>query len=154
MKKGNFKLAVILLSLAVFFAYCGKGNTTSSEATGFLTISIKEDPIVFNWNSSIEKWETLFTIVLTESGGSEMEINTVSTEAREGETVRLKHTVRFYGEWHVPANGSDECVWDYDEFNIPGKEHFDTLRVLIYAFDETGNYQELEKDFTNLSFVE
>lgn len=154
MKKESLKLGLILLSVVIVFAYCGKESPTSPETRGYISISIKEEPIVFTWNSSTGKWETKFTIVLTESGGDRMDVSQISAEAREGDTVRYKFTKQFYGEFNVPANGTGEWVWDYDQFDIPGKDHFDTLRIKVFAVDTSANYQEEEKDFTNLSFEE
>jgi len=153
MKKQSLTLSVILLSLVVLFAYCGKDSSpTTSEGQGDISVSIKEDPIVFEWNPTTEKWETVFTFVIRESGGVMVKISSIRTEAvRDGDIVHA-FQFRFYGEYNIPANGSNEWVWDYDDFDIPDEDTFDTLHVIVFAADENANNITLREDFTNLSF--
>jgi len=83
MKIESIKPAVILLLFVVIFAYCGKESSTTPEARGFLTLTIKQDPIVFTWNTTTEKWETKFTIVFTETGGDQMAVDYINAETEK-----------------------------------------------------------------------
>lgn len=155
MKEKGFKLTVVLLSLVVLFAYCGEESSpTTPEGQGAISVSIQEDPVVFTWNAATEKWETVFTFVIRESGGVKVNISSIRTEAvRDGDIVHA-FQYRFYGEYNIPASGSNTWVWDYDDFDVPEQDTFDTLHVIVFAADANANNITLREDFTNLSFVQ
>lgn len=132
--------------------YCGKESPTASKATSVLSINIKESPIVCTWNPGIEKWEIAFTIVFNESGGVRADASVIRSEALENNDIRDSFQVNYnLYEVSVPANGTLEHEWD---FNVTGKDTFDTIKIIVFVQDANGGNLRLEEDFTDLSFVE
>jgi len=151
MTKVSLKLVVIMLSFIIFFIYCGEEGPTSSEAVGKVSVDIKESPIVFTWNEGIEKWETVFTIVFTESGGVMVDIGAVRSEALENSDIRDSFQISWNHEVTLPANGTLEYEWD---FEVIGEDIFNSIKLIVFFKDKNGNSGRLEENFTELSFVE